>query len=235
VRKNNEDSWFADSEQGLYIVSDGMGGAAAGEVASKMVVETLPLVLRERLHSLDNLTAPDVTAQVRQAFVEVNGQMRAQSRVRPELGGMGATVVLAFVRAGQALLAHAGDSRCYLLRHGELKRMTKDHSMIQVLIDAGQLKPEDAHQHPDRAKITQCMGTNGEVIPDVTVVELKADDRILLCSDGLTNMVNDAQLTALLINYPDPNAACSALIAAANEAGGQDNITAIVIAIDRSA
>ncbi len=230
VRKQNEDNWFADPKQGLFIVSDGMGGHVAGELASRIVVEVLPPLLIQRLESIPNLSDPMAIIEiVLEALSELNDHVRDESGKHLGLSGMGATVVLALIRNTYALIAHVGDSRAYLLREGHLERLTKDHSLVQILIDAGELTPEDAITHPARSKITQYIGMKGDVLPEARIIDLLPDDRLLLCSDGLTGMVHDPAITELLLANPDPEKTCHALIETANIAGGRDNITVIVV------
>lgn len=228
VRTRNEDHWFADVEQGLFIVSDGMGGRVAGELASKIVVEVFPSFLLQRLQDIHELFAPAVTEIVLQALAELSDMVHRESSKRPDFNGMGATVVLALIRDTHALIAHIGDSRAYLLREHQLEPLTRDHSLVQILIDMGQLTQEDAAEHPARSQITQFVGMRGKVFPEARVINLLPGDRLLLCSDGLTGMISDDVLAEILHTPVPPEITCQALIDAANGAGGKDNITAIV-------
>ena len=230
VREHNEDNWFGGPEQGLFIVSDGMGGQAAGEVASKIVVETLPELIRQRLKGIDDLAARDAKKRIVSAISDLSNQVRNESRKRPGLAGMGATVVLVLIRESLALIAHMGDSRAYLFRGGRLEQLTKDHSIVQLLIDSGEITPEEAATHPARGKITRCVGMQGEPIPEARCLELETGDRLLLCSDGLTGMVSDAEITGVLRTDNAPEIVCQSLVEAANARGGEDNVT--VVAVD---
>ncbi|KJU82749.1 serine/threonine protein phosphatase [Candidatus Magnetobacterium bavaricum] len=229
IRKRNEDNWSVDPEKGVYIVSDGMGGHAAGDLASKLVVEMLPLLLNKRMKDITTLNSPKATEQLNVALTELNEQVRSISKSKPGLSGMGATVVLLLVREMTALLAHMGDSRAYLLRNGKFKQLTMDHSVIQVLINSGEIKPEEASNHPARGKITRCIGMTGEALPETMLLDLKPRDRILLCSDGLTGMLTDKMIMDIISEYRDSKAACQALIDSANNAGGMDNITVVMV------
>jgi protein phosphatase len=229
IRQQNEDNWIADDEQGVFLVSDGMGGRVAGELASKIVVDVFPSFLLQRLKDIPHLFSPAAQEIVLAALSELSKMIHLESSKRPDFLGMGATVVLAIVRNAHALIAHIGDSRAYLFRDDLLEQLTKDHSLVQILVDLGQLKPEDVATHPARSQITQFVGMKGNVVPEVRVVELLPEDRLLLCSDGLTGMVADGSIAEILQTHADPETACQALIDAANAAGGKDNITVIVV------
>ncbi|MDI7278161.1 MAG: SpoIIE family protein phosphatase, partial [Anaerolineae bacterium] len=141
----------------------------------------------------------------------------------------GATVAAAWLRGGQAHLAHMGDSRIYLYRQGRLSQQTEDHSVVALLLRSGEITPEEARRHPARHQITRHVGMEGEVYADVRTIQLEPGDRLLLCTDGLTGPLDDERVAALLAEHGDPEAACRALVAAANAAGGADNITALVV------
>lgn len=228
-REQNEDHWVADTQRGVFIVSDGMGGRVAGELASKIVVEVLPDFLLTRLEEYQDLECEEVKHAIVQAVAELSNLIHRESSKRPDFSGMGATVVLALVRPPQAMLAHVGDSRAYVFREHALQQLTRDHSIIQILLDMGQLAPEAAATHPARSQITQFVGMETRVFPDVRYIDLKPGDRLLLCSDGLTGMVEDAEIAEILETHADPKSACHTLIHAANNAGGKDNITVIIV------
>lgn len=229
IRKNNEDHYYVDAEQGLFIVSDGMGGHAAGELASKVVVEVLPRILPPRLENIQDLSDPRATETTLDVLSKLSRYVRNESSKSAGISGMGATVVLCLIRNNHTLIGHMGDSRAYLLRGEQLKQLTTDHSVVQLLIDTGRITPEQAVRHPARSRITCYVGMQGEALPEARVIELVPDDRLLLCTDGLTGMLPPQTITELLHTHPDPEHACQALIDAANKAGGKDNITVIVI------
>jgi protein phosphatase len=231
VRTENEDHWFADPQQGLYLVADGIGGAAAGGLASQIVAEVLPPLLRSKLRGAKDLAGPEIARQVSAALVELSERLREESQDALGLKGMGSTVVLTLVRDRQAVVAHMGDSRAYLLRTGRLEQLTKDHTLAQLLVDRGEIAPEEAVSHPARGRLTQFVGMGMEAIPDTESLELAPGDRLLLCSDGLTGMLSDQQILEILSQQTAPAEACRRLIDAANEAGGKDNITALIVAV----
>ncbi len=235
-RKHNEDAYLVDGERGLFVVADGMGGHAAGEVASRITVESI----QEFIASSDDTTESSwpfgygnrasssgnrLTAAVERANEKV---MRAVAN-RPELKGMGTTVVAALVDAERATLVHVGDSRAYLFRDGELRRLTDDHSWVQEQVNAGILSEDEARSHPLKNVVTRALGGSPHVSVDLIEVPLRAGDRFLLCSDGLTGMVGDEEILGFLVSETSPEAAVRKLVDLANERGGVDNITSIVI------
>jgi len=230
VRQENQDRWAADAELGLFLVSDGIGGGLAGALAARIVAEALPPLLRACMHDPSGIEHPLTPAtRVERAIAALSDQVRTESKGQPGLDGMGATVVLALVHDPHAIIAHLGDSRAYLVRNARIEQLTKDHSIVQLLIDNGEIRPEQAAEYPERGRLTRYVGTDGEALPEARAVELCPGDQLLLCSDGLSGMVCDAELLSILHQAPSPEAACRDLIAAANAAGGRDNSTAVVI------
>ena len=229
VRENNEDNWRAEPAQGLYIVSDGMGGHAGGEVASKIVVEVLPPLLEQRLAGVEELIGPEAAALVAEALIDLSDRVRDESHGHPSLSGMGATVVMALVKDDKALIAHLGDSRAYRFRNGVLERLTKDHTIVQILLDTKQITPEEAAEHPARGRLTQAIGVDGWTRPDTSIVDVKPGDRFLLCSDGLTDMLDDRELARTLDAGLGLDATGRLLLEKAIKAGGKDNVTALLL------
>jgi len=228
-RKRNEDTWAQDVGQGIFLVSDGMGGQAGGCLASRIVAEMLSPLVSQRVSDSTDIISSIVAEQLREAIAELSDRVYAEASAQPGLRGMGATVVLALVRDRHALIAHMGDSRAYLLREGKLQQITHDHSLVQLLIETGDITPQEATEHPSRGQITRYVGMPGEALPEVLLIDIAAGDRLLLCTDGLTGMVPEQELCDIMLNQRTPRQACRALIAAANEAGGLDNITALVV------
>lgn len=229
VRKENEDRWFADRAQGLYLVADGMGGMQAGGLASQIVAQTLPSLLGKRMRGVERLDEPLARELLLQTLADLSDRLRDEGRRQLGHGGLGSTVVLLLVRGRHALVAHLGDSRAYRLRDGKLERLTTDHTIVQVLLDCEEIRPEDSPAHPARGQLTRFVGMTGEALPEAQRLELAAADRFLLCSDGLTGMVSDERIGTVLADEPSPVAACRRLIAEANHAGGKDNIVAVVV------
>lgn len=229
VREKNEDCWRANAALGLFTVADGLGGHAAGEVASRLVVETLPDMTRRNFGIVGRLTGSGAQWRMAGAIAELNRRLRERTRNEPELAGMASTVVCALVREDRLLVTHVGDSRAYRLRARRLRQLTTDHTLVQSLIDAGDLTPEQAFTHPARGRLTQCVGMSGSPRSATRLLTLNADDVILLCTDGLTDMVTDSEIARILTTPTSLETRCGSLIRAANEAGGKDNITALLI------
>jgi protein phosphatase len=228
VRQANEDRWFADDALQLYLVADGMGGHLAGELAARIVAERLPAKLRSLLDQAATIPDEEAAQQVRQAVARLSRQIRTESQNQPGLDGMGSTLVLAWIRGSQALITHLGDSSAFLLRGGRLKRLTKDHTLVQLLVAEGRLDAKETADHPAASQLTRYVGMQGDALPDSRWLELQAGDRLLLCSDGLTGMLPNQQI-AVLLSHADLSLACQYLLAAAIAAGGRDNVTAVVI------
>jgi protein phosphatase len=219
VREVNEDSYLVDEGIGLYAIADGVGGHQAGEVASSTALEALRASIRSG-------------KALRDAIEAANDSVYAKSLTDDDLRGMGTTITAATLAAGNTLLVgHVGDSRAYMLRDGELRQLTTDHSRVQELVDGGQLTAEEAAVHPMRNIITRAIGMDETVEVDVYPVELQVGDRILFCSDGLTDMLHDDFLGTELRREEDPERAATRLVDAANRAGGVDNITVLVLGV----
>jgi PPM family protein phosphatase len=229
VRKNNEDSYL--STQPVAAVADGMGGHSAGEVASAIAIEELA-ALGSR-GPWENETA--ATDDLKQAILRANRRIREMAAGDRKLNGMGTTLVALLEDGDMVHVANVGDSRGYLLRQGELSQVTVDHSLVQELVDDGRLSPEDAERHPQRSVITRALGIDPEVEFDLFTYKLQVGDRLLLCSDGLSDVVEPAQIRNVLLRVRNSQQAARKLVTVANEQGGPDNITVIVVdAVDEA-
>lgn len=221
-RRHNEDSLFARAP--LFVVADGMGGARAGEVASRTAVEAFAHGLRDGAGSPGERLAERVR--------EANARIHELSQRNADQAGMGTTITAAWVDADEVVIAHVGDSRAYCLRDGELMRLTDDHSLVDELLRQGKLTPQEAEDHPQRSIITRALGPEPEVEVDVRVHRARAGDSYLLCSDGLTTMVAESRLLEILSSQPALRDAGESLLAAANQAGGRDNITVVLLRLE---
>lgn len=229
IRAGNEDSLYADAnhERGLFIVADGMGGHAAGEIASEMAVE---IVARE-MAAVRDLAGDEPLEAIAEALRQANRAIYERTIVEADKQGMGTTVSCLLLGDGRWIIGHIGDSRIYLLRDGVMRQVTKDHSYVQEQVDAGFLTPEQARYHPYSNVITRCVGANAAVEADVLHGELQDGDLFLLASDGLTGMVEDPQLRKILDGRSPPGRIVDELITEANRRGGLDNITAVVVQV----
>jgi len=228
VRSGNEDNYLMLSDRGIFIVADGMGGHAAGEVASEMAVR----IISRELGSLRGQTDEQVGERLRQAIRTANEAIFGRTLSEHDKRGMGTTVTVLALMPDRYMIGQVGDSRAYLLRDGTLLQLTKDHSYVQEQVDAGLLTPDQARVHPYSNVITRCVGAGSEVLPDIYFGALRAGDVLLLASDGLTGMLEDDQLVRILQSDGGPEAWVDRMVAEANYRGGLDNITAIVVRIE---
>jgi len=227
IRTGNEDSFFSDLPRGLFVVADGMGGHAAGEVASDMAVRILSDELRDASAMADDVARE----RVQQSLQRANQAIYQRTLTEVDKQGMGTTVCVLLLHDARYLIGHVGDSRVYMLRDGALRQLTKDHSYVQEQVDAGVLTPEQARYHPYSNVITRCVGANTDVQPDLYTGDVRRGDTFLVASDGLTGMVDDRRLAQLLQSRATAQRVVDALIAEANGRGGLDNITAIVVRV----
>lgn len=229
-RPHNEDRWLADPSLGLYAVADGVGGAGGGDLAAQVVAESLPALIRRHMRGLRDLAQPRAAERMAEAISGLNHAIRVESYKHPSLIGMGAAVVVALVWDNQALIAHLGDCRAYLLHDGALRLLTRDHSVVQRLLDQGALTPAEAVHHPDNGLLTRYAGLSEDAVPDVTVIDVAAGDRLLLCSDGLPAMLSDAEIQGILALALPLTVIAQLLIDTANLLGGEDNVTVALVA-----
>lgn len=227
IRPHNEDAHLVEPGHGLFAVADGMGGHAAGEVASRLAIEAV----RDMLSTgADGGGDEGVDALLRRAIQEANRRIAETIRNKPEYYGMGTTLVIGLVEQDRLWIAHVGDSRAYLLRDGSMKLLTSDHSLVNELVRLGILSREKAASDPRRNVVTRALGSGASVVPDVSQEVLLPGDVLLLCSDGLNTMVPDPAIeSALASGGQDLEATSAALVDAANEAGGEDNVTVVLV------
>lgn len=228
VRSGNEDNYLMLADRGLFVVADGMGGHAAGEVASEMAVN----VIARELGSIRGLTDQEAGERLSASIRRANEAIFDRTLAEHDKRGMGTTATAMVLLPRRYLIGQVGDSRAYLVRSGQMLQLTKDHSYVQEQVDAGLLTAEQARVHPYSNVITRCVGANGDVEPDLYFGSLRPGDVVLLASDGLTGMLDDDQLLRILQTEGGPDSWVDRLISEANRRGGLDNITAIVIRID---
>lgn len=226
-RRANEDSYSVSPDLGLYVVADGMGGHKAGRVASELAVEFAvaavsgsegsPVSLTERL-------AASVSAANREIF--------SQARSSPELRGMGTTLVAALTGEGCIALAHVGDSRAYLIRGEGIRQLTNDHSVVGDLLRRSEITEQDARSHPHRHVLTRALGVRSHVEADLAELSTAVGDTFVLCSDGLTGLVQDHEILKMVLLASSLDDACRRLVHTANERGGEDNITVVIVRPD---
>ena len=236
-RESNEDDFLLEPARGVYAVADGMGGHAAGEIASRLAIDTL----REVLVATDGAEArtmdlEDAALSLREAVVEANRRICDSIRLHEERRGMGTTLV-AMVQSGkEAIVGHVGDSRLYLLRGNELMRVTSDHSWVNEQVKLGLMNDDAAQRHPMRNIVTRALGSRQDVVVDLSSVDVEPADVFLLCSDGLNTMLSDEQIQSVLATHrKEPEAACQRLIQEANRHGGEDNVTVVVACVSDTA
>jgi len=217
-RRRNEDSFVIDPP--LFAVADGMGGAQAGEVASRLAAAAF-----REFHDVDDL---DPEERLTAIIQEANRRIYERAAGDAQVSGMGTTITAALVGGDALVIGHVGDSRAYRLRSGRFEQLTDDHSLVADLVRSGRLTPEEADAHPQRSVITRALGTDREVDVDTFVVPVQAGDLFLLCSDGLTTMIEDDEIRDLLSATRDLEQAGKGLVKAANKAGGEDNITVVL-------
>jgi protein phosphatase len=221
-RRRNEDSFVHDPP--LFAVADGMGGAQAGEVASRLAAAAF-----REFHEADEL---DPEARVAAIIQEANRRIYERARSDAQASGMGTTITAALVAEDGVAVGHVGDSRAYRLRNGQLEQLTEDHSLVADLVRSGRLTPDEADSHPQRSVITRALGTDPHVDVDTFTADAQAGDVFLLCSDGLTTMVGDEEITETVAQASSLEQATKALVRAANKAGGEDNVTVVLFRLE---
>ena len=231
-RPHNEDGYSSRiiaEGLGYAVVCDGMGGVAGGALASKMATVAVSNALDEQ--DLSKLTYSKIKQLLVSAVKQANRVIYERSKVDKALTGMGTTVVAAVVCGHVLHLCHVGDSRAYLFANGILTQLTKDHSIVQSMVDRGEITREEARTHPNRNILEKAVGVNADVTCDYSCLALRAEDQLLLCTDGLTNFVSDADISEIMQRF-SPEKTPVELVNAANNNGGGDNITAVIVKVE---
>ncbi len=224
-RANNEDTFVVKPELSFCLVADGMGGAAAGELASRIFAETAYELL---LSGADKLSEAAIPRMVKTVFVESNQRILDHVQKEPEHSGMGCTAEIMVFFDGGFILGHIGDSRTYRFRNGQLRQLTKDHSLVQNMVDQGMITPEEARVHSHRNVILRAVGIEKQASPDLIKGKTQSGDMYLMCSDGLTDMVEDTLIREVLLNDISLPQKVEGFIELAKLAGGVDNITVVL-------
>ena len=239
VRKNNEDSYALDSALQLYVLSDGMGGEAHGEVASQLAVQAILTHCRQAENSRttpifgeSSTEVSERTNRLSSAIHLANRRVFEMAASNPEQEGMGATIVAAWIEAQRLSIAHVGDSRAYLLRAGSMTQLTADHSLVAEKVRVGILTPQEADASELQSVLTRAVGTGSTVQVDTDEQVLLVGDFVLLCSDGLTRMVTDPEIASTLLTSASAQESADRLVDLANDNGGADNVTVIVLHVD---
>ena len=226
LREGNEDSFLANGK--VFAVADGLGGHLAGEVASAAAIEEIGKSFSE---VGDDIEA--IRNKLAEAFKGANARVFKKASQEPSLKGMGTTLTAVIPVKSKIIIGHVGDSRAYLLRKGKLRRLTEDHSLVFQLVKEGKLKEEDIESHPLKSTLTRAIGTNPSVRIDILSLTLSDNDRFLLCTDGLSSMVSDRDIKEVLLSSNDLDKIIQKLIETANEKGGFDNITCVLLDINQ--
>lgn len=222
-RDNNEDSYLVDEDFGLFIIADGMGGHSAGEVASRMAVEAISNTIRKEL-----ALGKDPVAAIHDAITRADAAIFDRAAWLPECADMGTTVVIAFIKDDGVTISHVGDSRAYLIGNGNIAQLTEDHSFVAECLKQGWLTPEQAWTHQSRHGLTMALGVQDEVEPETIEVSWNRETCLLLCSDGLTDMLNDSEILQIIKAAENPQAGCDALVEKAAQKGNKDDVTVIL-------
>lgn len=236
-RERNEDSLLIDESVGLFMVADGMGGHLGGETASRLAVKTVGEILKKLLEDPESTVSTDFSfnrsdpgEHLKYALRLASQKIYEEAIHNPSLRGMGTTAVTLLIREGKGFIAHVGDSRAYLVRKGEIRQLTADHSLVAEQLRAGIITENELKNHKFKNIITRSVGFQSDVEIDLLVRDLEEGDHFLLCSDGLTNLVEDADLLKIVSKNP-PKVACQKLIDLTNKRGGDDNVTVVVTSI----
>ena len=227
IRESNQDFFFTSEQPvgalpNLFLVADGMGGHNAGDYASRFTVETI-------VSLIPMYKTEDPRSLMTQAILETNRRLFAEAEADPRFQGMGTTLVALTVVGDKAVVANIGDSRLYVIGDHEIRQITRDHSLVQEMVQRGEMSPREAKRHPDKNIITRAIGADPSVAIDFFEYRLRGGDEILMCTDGLTNMVDDEQIRRIITGQRDAAEKATRLVERANENGGRDNVTVVVI------
>lgn len=226
VRETNEDAFLVDPDRGLFVVADGMGGHRGGATAAQAVVKHFPLLLDRYIAN----TGGRVGVALRGSILELSALIRAAGDRSPENRGMGTTLACLLFKGDRAFVVHMGDSRVYRWRRG-IRALTRDHSLTALLVREGEISRRAAERHPGRGQLTRYVGMEQEIFPDVSRIEVRPGDRFLLCTDGLWQSLPEKRMGRLLATGADPETICRTLVNEGKTAGGDDNLTAVVVAM----
>lgn len=233
-RQNNQDYMFVSTEKEfpLFIIADGMGGHNAGEIASSMAVKIIIDKFSKNKDKLKNERG--IKLLIKEAIQEANDNIYLKSLNKPELNGMGTTITLAYLHNNKIYIGHVGDSRAYVIKNNKISQITEDHSLVNELVKNGSITPAEAINHPQRNMITRAVGTSYKINLDLYILSYEQKDKLILCSDGLTNMVDDNTILEVInCNDLDMYKVCNDLVVLAKENGGRDNITVVGINLDK--
>jgi len=228
-RENNEDCFSILADRNIFIVADGMGGHNAGEVASAEAIKALDSYFTSELVELMRNDQTKIKEHMETAFLEVNKNIFAMSKENPDYAGMGCALIMAFIDGNRLHTCHVGDVRCYICNHSGILQLTNDHSEVGELVRAGKMMAEEARRSEYKNILTQAVGASTTISPEYQSYNLTEKDRIILCSDGLWDMLSDEEIQEVIREKRKSPEACKELIACANAAGGIDNITVVVI------
>ncbi len=229
-RPRNEDSCFvkADSDIALMVVADGMGGHRAGNVASDLAVSSAEQFWVD-FDRFNLNSAEETRKMINRLIIDANEKVLSEANSSSERRGMGTTFTVGLLCGNRLIIGHIGDSRAYLINNGQIKLLTRDHSLLEQLIESGQIKPEEAKNHPQRHVLTRALGISSDIKVDICEKDVQAGSILLFCTDGLTNMVSDDEILAAASEHSDPQKLAESLIDLANSRGGFDNITVVVV------
>lgn len=232
IREVNEDAYFvSDDGLNLFIVADGMGGHKAGEVASNIAIESVKNFVKNHIRHCSNGDEAMICKMIREAILEANRNIYEKALREESYQGMGTTLTMALILS-KLFIGHIGDSRAYLLRNNEILQITQDHSLVGELLRNGSITEKEAKIHPQRNIITRALGTEENILIDIYTMDLEKGDIVVLCSDGLSNLVDRSEIQECLRNCGSMQLGCEHLVTLANERGGYDNITMIAIKND---